>query len=63
VKISVGMVFIVDVEQIFTEHDVENKTPYYQFKIKSIDDIETGSEKLTNGRYIKQPKYFLFHLW
>jgi hypothetical protein len=25
------------------------KTPYYQFKIKSIDDIETGSEKLTNG--------------
>jgi hypothetical protein len=22
---------------------------YYQFKIKSIDDIETGSEKLTNG--------------
>jgi hypothetical protein len=49
VKISVGMVFIVDVEQNFTEHDVENKTPYYQFKIKSIDDIETGSEKLTNG--------------
>jgi DNA repair exonuclease SbcCD nuclease subunit len=39
-----------DVEQKnFTEHDVENKTPYYQFKIKSIDDIETGSEKLTNG--------------
>jgi hypothetical protein len=48
--VSVGMVFIVGCwEKNFTEHDVENKTPYYQFKIKSIDDIETGSEKLTNG--------------
>ena len=32
----------------FTEHDVENKYPYYQFKIKSLEDLETGSEKLTN---------------
>lgn len=32
----------------FTEHDVDNKYPYYQFRIKSISDIETGSEKITN---------------
>jgi hypothetical protein len=32
----------------FTEHDVENKH-HTHLKIKSIDDIETGSEKLTNG--------------
>lgn len=32
----------------FTEHDVENKYPYYQFKIKSLEDLETGSEKITN---------------
>jgi DNA repair exonuclease SbcCD nuclease subunit len=32
----------------FTEHDVENKSPYYQFRLKSITDIETGSEKITN---------------
>ena len=32
----------------FTEHDVENKSPYYQFRLKSIADIETGSEKITN---------------
>jgi DNA repair exonuclease SbcCD nuclease subunit len=38
-----------DVEsKTFTEHDVENKYPYYQFKIKSLEDLETGSEKLTN---------------
>lgn len=32
----------------FTEHDVENKSPYYQFRLKSITDIETGTEKITN---------------
>lgn len=32
----------------FTEHDVENKYSYYQFRIKSIEDIESGSEKITN---------------
>jgi len=32
----------------YTEHDVENKFPYYQFKIKSIEDIENGTEKITN---------------
>lgn len=38
-----------DVEtKTFTEHDVENKAPYYQFKLSSITDIETGDEKLTN---------------
>ena len=38
-----------DVEtKTFTEHDVENKSPYYQFRIKSLEDIENGNEKITN---------------
>ena len=38
-----------DVEtRTFTEHDVENKHPYYQFKIKSLEDLETNAEKITN---------------
>lgn len=38
-----------DVEsKTFTEHDVENKHPLYQFKIKSLEDLETGEEKITN---------------
>lgn len=32
----------------FTEHDVDNKAPYYQFKIKSIDDLDDGKEVITN---------------
>jgi DNA repair exonuclease SbcCD nuclease subunit len=32
----------------FTEHDVDNRFLYYQFKIKSIEDIETGNETITN---------------
>lgn len=39
-----------DVEtRTYTEHDVDNNYPYYQFKITSLEDIETGSETLTNG--------------
>lgn len=38
-----------DVEnKTFTEHDVENKTPYYQFKIKSLEDLDNGAEVITN---------------
>jgi DNA repair exonuclease SbcCD nuclease subunit len=38
-----------DVEsKTFEEHDVENKYPFYQFKIKSIEDIENGLERITN---------------
>lgn len=38
-----------DVEtKTFTEHDVENKSPFYQFRIKSIEDIENGTEQITN---------------
>jgi len=38
-----------DVEnKTFTEHDVDNRFPYYQFKIKSLEELETGTEKLTN---------------
>jgi DNA repair exonuclease SbcCD nuclease subunit len=38
-----------DVEnKTFTEHNVENKYPYYNFKIKSLDDIENGTELITN---------------
>lgn len=32
----------------FTEHDVDNSYQYYQFKIKSLDDLDNGVEKLTN---------------
>ncbi len=40
---------IWDVEsKTFTEHNVENKYPYYQFKISSIEDLENGTERLTN---------------
>lgn len=38
-----------DVEsKTYTEHDVENKHLFYQFKIKSLEDLETGEEKITN---------------
>lgn len=38
-----------DVEtKTFTEHDVDNRFAYYQFKIKSLEDIESGNEQLTN---------------
>jgi DNA repair exonuclease SbcCD nuclease subunit len=38
-----------DVEsKTFTEHDVDNRFPYYQFKIKSLEDIDNGSEIITN---------------
>lgn len=38
-----------DVEtKTYTEHDVDNKYPFYQFKITSLEDIENGEEKLTN---------------
>jgi hypothetical protein len=29
-------------------HEVENNYPFYQFKIKSLDDLENGTEILTN---------------
>ena len=38
-----------DIEnKTFTEHDVENKYSYYNFKITSLNDIENGIEKCTN---------------
>lgn len=38
-----------DVEsKTFTEHNVENNYPYYNFRIKSLEDIENGTEKITN---------------
>jgi DNA repair exonuclease SbcCD nuclease subunit len=38
-----------DIEtKTFTEHDVENRYPYYQFRIKSLDELEAGTEKITN---------------
>ena len=39
-----------DVEsKTFTEHDVDNKYPFYQFRIKSLEDLETGNEKIMNA--------------
>jgi hypothetical protein len=32
----------------FTEHNVENRFPYLQFKIKSLEDLENGTEIITN---------------
>ncbi len=38
-----------DVEQRnFTEHDVNNNNPYYNFKIRSLEDLESNKEILTN---------------
>jgi DNA repair exonuclease SbcCD nuclease subunit len=38
-----------DVEsKTFTEHDVENKYSYYNFKIKSLEDLDNNKEILTN---------------
>ena len=38
-----------DIEsKTFTEHDVENSSPFYQFKIKSLEDLEEGKEVITN---------------
>jgi len=38
-----------DVEaKTYTEHDVENKHPFYNFKIKSLDDLDNGTEVITN---------------
>lgn len=38
-----------DVEtNTFNDYDVENRYPYYQFRIKSLEDLENGTEKITN---------------
>ena len=38
-----------DVEsKTFTEHDVENRHPYYHFKITSLEDLENGTEIIKN---------------
>jgi DNA repair exonuclease SbcCD nuclease subunit len=38
-----------DVEtKTFTEHDVDNKYPLYNFKIKSLEDLENNTEIITN---------------
>lgn len=38
-----------DVEsRTYTEHDIETNFGFYQFKIKSLDDLDEGKEKLTN---------------
>lgn len=33
----------------YEEYDIETDYGFYQFKIDSLDDIENGTEKLTNG--------------
>lgn len=39
-----------DVESgIYEEHDVDTEYGFYNFQINSLEDIETNSEKLTNG--------------
>ncbi len=38
-----------DIENVSYEHyEVENNYPYYQFQIKSLDEIEDGTEVITN---------------
>jgi len=38
-----------DIEtKTFTEYDIENKYSLYQFKIKSLDDLDANAEKITN---------------
>lgn len=39
-----------DVEsRLYTEHDIENKYPYYKFRIKSLDDLTNDTEILVNA--------------
>lgn len=33
----------------YEEHDIDTDYGFYQFKVNSLDDIETGNEELTNG--------------
>jgi DNA repair exonuclease SbcCD nuclease subunit len=41
---------IWDVEsRTYLEKDIPTRFGFYQFKIKSLEDIENGTEKLTNG--------------
>lgn len=38
-----------DVEtKTFEEHDVANRYPFYQFKVKAVDDVENNKEIITN---------------
>lgn len=40
---------IWNIEDLTHEHkEVGNRFPYYQFKIKSLDELEAGTEKITN---------------
>ena len=40
---------IWDVEtKKFTEHNVANKYPFYQFRITSLEQLENGTEQATN---------------
>jgi hypothetical protein len=32
----------------YTEHNIETEYGFYQFKMSSIDDIDNGTEKITN---------------
>ena len=36
-------------DRTFEEFDIETDYGFYQFKINSLDDLETGTERLTNG--------------
>lgn len=41
---------IWDVEsRTYIEKDLENRYGFYQFKIKSLEELENGEERLTNG--------------
>jgi len=41
---------IWDVEtRTYVEKDIETRYGFYQFKIKSLDDVDNETEKLTNG--------------
>jgi len=44
-----GFLFWNVESKTFTEHDVDNKYPFYQFRIKSLEDLETGNEKIMNA--------------
>lgn len=38
-----------DVEsRTFEEHDIETDYGFYQFKVTSLDDLDNGTEQLTN---------------
>jgi hypothetical protein len=49
ISVKHGFLFWDIESKSFTEHDIETDYGFYQFKINSLEQLELGEEKLTNG--------------